>query len=93
MLDRAETACRQSDVACESEMIETEHLSDDVARTLQRCAEHTGADPGGVGYTHGRRGLKRIVLGSVAERFVRLSQCPVLLARGSDTDDAAEAEQ
>jgi Universal stress protein family len=29
--------------------------------------------------THGRRGFQRLVLGSVAERFVRMAHCPVLL--------------
>ena len=29
--------------------------------------------------THGRRGFRRFVLGSVAERFLRISPCPVLL--------------
>ena len=28
--------------------------------------------------THGRRGLRRMVIGSVAERFVRYATCPVL---------------
>jgi len=32
--------------------------------------------------THGRRGVKRLMLGSVAERFVRMSYCPVLLIPG-----------
>jgi len=29
--------------------------------------------------THGRRGVQRLMLGSVAERFVRMATCPVLL--------------
>jgi len=32
--------------------------------------------------SHGRTGLKRILLGSVAERVVRLAHCPVLVLRG-----------
>lgn len=32
--------------------------------------------------SHGRSGLSRIVLGSVAERVVRLAPCPVLVLRG-----------
>ena len=32
--------------------------------------------------THGRRGLKHLVLGSVAERVVRLAPCPVLTVHG-----------
>ena len=34
--------------------------------------------------THGRSGLGRMVLGSVAERVVRQSGCPVLLIRGEN---------
>ena len=32
--------------------------------------------------THGRRGLSRVLLGSVAERVVRVSPCPVLTVHG-----------
>jgi universal stress protein A len=32
--------------------------------------------------THGRTGLKHILLGSVAEKVVRLAPCPVLITRG-----------
>lgn len=39
--------------------------------------------------THGRRGVRRLVLGSVAERFARISCCPVLLIPGSIEDGAA----
>jgi nucleotide-binding universal stress UspA family protein len=31
--------------------------------------------------THGRTGLKHLLLGSVAERVVRVSSCPVLTVR------------
>jgi nucleotide-binding universal stress UspA family protein len=31
--------------------------------------------------THGRTGISKVVLGSVAERLVRLSHCPVLTVR------------
>jgi nucleotide-binding universal stress UspA family protein len=32
--------------------------------------------------THGWTGLKHVLLGSVAEKVVRLAPCPVLVARG-----------
>ena len=32
--------------------------------------------------THGRRGLPRAILGSVAERLIRTSEVPVLIVRG-----------
>jgi nucleotide-binding universal stress UspA family protein len=31
--------------------------------------------------SHGRRGLKRLLIGSVAERVVRLAHCPVLVLK------------
>jgi nucleotide-binding universal stress UspA family protein len=34
--------------------------------------------------THGRRGLARALLGSVAEKIVRTAACPVLTVRGGD---------
>jgi nucleotide-binding universal stress UspA family protein len=33
--------------------------------------------------THGRTGLKHVLIGSVAERVVRLAPCPVLVTRGT----------
>ena len=38
--------------------------------------------------THGRRGLKRLVLGSVAERVIRESIVPVLVVRSVSGPDA-----
>ena len=32
--------------------------------------------------THGRRGVSRMLIGSVAERVVRVAPCPLLLVRG-----------
>ena len=32
--------------------------------------------------THGRTGVSKLLLGSVAERLVRISPCPVLTVRG-----------
>jgi nucleotide-binding universal stress UspA family protein len=46
-----------------------------------RTARRVGAELIVVG-THGRTGLARIALGSVAERVVALAPCPVLTVRG-----------
>jgi nucleotide-binding universal stress UspA family protein len=45
------------------------------------AAERTRADLVVMG-THGRRGMSRVLLGSVAEKVVRLSPVPVLTVRG-----------
>ncbi len=36
--------------------------------------------------THGRTGLKHLVIGSVAENIVRSSSCPVLTIRGTENE-------
>jgi len=47
---------------------------------IDRVAEDIGADLIVMG-THGRRGVKRLLLGSVAEAVVRTAPCPVLTVR------------
>jgi nucleotide-binding universal stress UspA family protein len=53
---------------------------------LVKTAAETGADVLVVG-SHGRTGLKRLLIGSVAERVVRLAECSVLVARGPAPSD------
>ncbi len=36
--------------------------------------------------THGRSGLERVILGSVADEVVRRSNCPILLVRASEVN-------
>jgi nucleotide-binding universal stress UspA family protein len=50
------------------------------AEALIAHAAHVGADLVVVG-SHGRRGVRRLLLGSVAEATVRLASCAVLVAR------------
>ncbi|WP_250441314.1 universal stress protein [Caballeronia sp. AZ1_KS37] len=65
---------------------EVEYLGDDIPQRIRHCADDFRADLVVMG-THGRRGLRRIVLGSVAEGFARLSRCPVLLVPGRETEE------
>jgi nucleotide-binding universal stress UspA family protein len=53
---------------------------DDAAREIAQLASDLEADLIVVG-THGRRGIRRLVLGSVAEATVRLAPCDVLVVR------------
>lgn len=48
--------------------------------SIVKVAESKGADLIVMG-THGRRGMGHLLLGSVAERVVRLAPCPVLTVR------------
>jgi nucleotide-binding universal stress UspA family protein len=54
----------------------------DPATTILKTAEEIGADLIVMG-THGRTGLARLLMGSVAEHVVRKAQCPVLTVRTS----------
>jgi nucleotide-binding universal stress UspA family protein len=60
----------------------------DVAHCILHAAEHLKADLVVMG-THGRRGVRRLVLGSVAERFLRIAQCPVLMISAHGAPEAA----
>jgi nucleotide-binding universal stress UspA family protein len=52
-------------------------LIGDVAEEIIRHAEESGMDLIVMG-THGYKGLEKVMFGSVAEKVVRSSPCPVL---------------
>ena len=58
---------------------------------ITALAAEIGADLVVMG-THGRRGLARAVLGSVAEKMVRMSPCPVLTVHPSQAQQALVAD-
>ena len=53
----------------------------DAADQVVRVCRSTKSDLVVMG-THGRRGLQKFLLGSVAERVVRAASCPVVTVRG-----------
>jgi nucleotide-binding universal stress UspA family protein len=71
LAERAERL-RAAGIACQTRLLEG-----GPALEIVRRAQETGADLIVVG-THGRTGIAHAVLGSVAERVVRHSTCPVL---------------
>lgn len=60
--------------------VEIETAVGDPAREIVRYAEDQDVDVVVVGH-HGRRGVSRVLLGSVAERVVRRSPCTVIVVR------------
>lgn len=60
---------------------------DEAWQAIIESAKQIGADMIIVG-THGRRGLPRLLLGSVAERVVRTAPCPVLTVHANDPAEA-----
>lgn len=67
----------------------TEIRSGDPAETILEYADEIDADVIVAG-THGRSGVRRHLLGSVTERLVRHSSCPVLTVRLPETDVTVE---
>lgn len=58
------------------------------AQEVARAAAMKGADMIVTG-THGRTGLRRILMGSVAEQVLRTAPCPVLTVRPPELREAA----
>ncbi|WP_336326075.1 universal stress protein [Halovenus sp. HT40] len=69
--------------------VETEVLNGDPAETILDYAEEIDADII-VSGTHGRSGVKRQLLGSVAERLVRHASMPVMTVQLPETDVTVE---
>jgi nucleotide-binding universal stress UspA family protein len=82
VLDRALQQARQAgEVAVDSKLLEIEQLGNRAADLIAAEADAWPADLIVVG-THGRRGVRRLLLGSVAEGIARIASKPVLLIRG-----------
>jgi len=76
LLQEMAQGCRQLGASCEPLLID-----DNPSDGLARAAEEVGADLLVLG-SHGRSGLQRLLLGSVAERAIRLCRRDALVARG-----------
>lgn len=78
---RALEAARAADIEPEVRAPEIMTAGYHVADTIAEQAAEWPADLLVIG-THGRRGVSRMLIGSVAERVVRVAPCPLLLVRG-----------
>ncbi|MDR3383129.1 universal stress protein [Cupriavidus basilensis] len=65
----------------ETRLVSQQAVGADIASAVNDAAVEWGADLIVIG-THGRRGVRRLVLGSVAESVIRQASVPVLLVRG-----------
>lgn len=66
---------------------EVEALSGEPAYEIDKYARSIGADAVVIG-THGRSGLKRLFMGSVAEGVLRAAPCPIIVVRASSNSRA-----
>ena len=74
-LDAAKSAITQAGVTDVSTMVGEGHAVHD---GIQRAVESTGADLIVIG-SHGRRGLEKLVLGSVTQKVLSVARVPVLV--------------
>ncbi|MCB9682361.1 MAG: universal stress protein [Alphaproteobacteria bacterium] len=79
-LDALARRCTEAGVSCDEAV-----THGDPAATILDLADAWTADLIVMG-THGRRGLARVLLGSVAEQVLRRARVPVLVVRVADHD-------
>jgi len=84
-LEAVRKAMAERGVPGDTEIDETQSSADNIPSCLHRFVQRHGAELVVMG-THGRRGVGRAVLGSVAEQFLRMAACPVMLVRSSGID-------
>jgi nucleotide-binding universal stress UspA family protein len=81
ILSGSEAIAASAGVAVETTLITIDTLKKRIPEVIAEDAETWPADLIVIG-THGRRGLARLFLGSVAEGVARVASKPVLLVRG-----------
>ncbi len=82
ILERAKTMAQDAGVSAETQLVEA--MGGPAGERVIKVAMEWAADLIVCG-THGRRGLRRIVLGSDAEYIVRHTPVPILLVRSDET--------
>jgi nucleotide-binding universal stress UspA family protein len=81
IVNAAAAAARKAGVMAEVDLVEC--VGGRTASFIVDAAKESGASLIVLG-THGRRGLRRLVMGSDAEEVVRSAPVPVLLVRGGE---------
>ena len=76
ILDRAKKLYEKSGEKCETKILVSMNVADEIVK----YAEDEGFDYIVVG-TRGLSGLKRMLLGSVADKIVRHAHCPIVVIR------------
>ena len=80
LLERAAALAEGTGVGVTTKVLDVQRYGDRVADEIAREAQAWGADLVVAG-THGRRGVSRLFLGSVADSLVRVAPAPVLLVK------------
>jgi nucleotide-binding universal stress UspA family protein len=80
ILAEAVASARRGKIEADGKLIVIDRPGQRVSDAIEQEAEDWNADLIVIG-THGRRGFRRLLLGSVAENLIRISTRPVLLIR------------
>jgi nucleotide-binding universal stress UspA family protein len=83
ILDKAKKIVENEGVSAEIQLIEIFNALERISEKIVEVAGLWKADLLVIG-THGRRGFNRLILGSVAEETIRLSQIPIHLIRAKE---------
>lgn len=83
ILENAQKTAQTLNVAIETQLVEIIDSAKKVSEKVIETVRGTKADLLVLG-THGRRGFRRLILGSVAEEALRISPVPVLLVRADE---------
>jgi len=90
ILKKAEALVQKHGLSSESALLE--HFGGQAAGLIVEDAKKWKADLIVLG-THGRRGIRRLVMGSDAEEIVRTSPVPILLVRSKDSGKLVAQER
>lgn len=82
LLDKAKLVLEQAAIPFTTHLVELKPYSERISEKIVSEAQALSADILIIG-THGRRGVSRLFLGSVAENVVRIASMPVMLVRGT----------
>ncbi|MGH8491516.1 MAG: universal stress protein [Moraxellaceae bacterium] len=89
ILERAKTLLKHKGIDARTHLLDLAELpGTSIPSALLAEAQSWPADVIVIG-THGRRGINRLLMGSVAETLIRSSNTPVLLVRAAGSKDEA----
>lgn len=83
ILANAQVELKKRGVDAETKLVSLEAGTDEIADAVLREAQAWNADVIVLG-THGRRGINRLLLGSVAETLLRITTLPILLVKAGE---------
>lgn len=86
LLKKMENKVTEAGIKVETRLIEMTHGSSHIADMIIETVKRSEGDLLIIG-THGRRGFRKFLLGSVAENVIRLAITPVLLIRGEEDNN------